>query len=301
MKKSLLLLALQLITPAHAEALDPLYDRIAEDLNAGRPLIIAGYYGLWHERAEDPERNLNWGTYYGHMRMLERVRKDKHARKNFRHWRWKRVFKRSQDAQPVRTLVYHQRVKPNAAWRKAGVKESFDAYLVMQAFTHQTAAGKAMTRHLRQASAPGLKLDDHLASGAGGLKGRTLALAEAQATGYFGHNFFYDYAGFDWDGLRRIEGSPERATGVFAVGCKTGRVPGFDELLGENVYALLYSKTLMAAEGYSTLALADGVLRRLDSKGMVKLGNASYRYFQKLGKPERRVGRPFVSQGHGLH
>lgn len=87
---------------------------------------------------------------------------------------------------------------------------------------------------------------------------------------------------------------------VFAVGCKTGTVPGFSKLLTRNAVAVLFSRSLMATEGYSTLALANGLTRALDSKEMVGLADRTYRYFQKLAKPDRRVGSAFVSHGYRL-
>ena len=191
---------------------------------------------------------------------------------------------------PLRTLVFHQRVRPNARWRKHGVTAPFDAYLVMEAYANREDAARAMTRNLRRAEGRELTLAD----------GTRVDVGAAQAAGYVGHNLFYDYPGFRWDGLSSIAGTPERAKGLFAVGCNTGRVPGFPELVDENVYALLMSRSLMAAEGYSTLAVTDALLRHATSKEAVRLGNETYRYFQTLGKP-RRVGRPFVSHGHGLY
>jgi len=270
--------------------IEPVYDRIAQDLQAGRPLVIAAYYGLWFDHNQNPDRNLNWGTYYGHARMMARVTRDRHIRRLYRHRHWQRVYADSADVDPLRTLVYHQRVKPNGRWRAAGVTTPFDAYLVMQAFASREEAAIRMTRTLRQSADHRLTLDD----------GVVIDVGAAQIAGYFGHNLFYDYDNFEWDGLRSIPGAPTAAKGVFAVGCKTGRVPGFNEVLGPNVFALLYSKTLMAAEGYSTLALTDGVLRHLDGRQMVAFGNRTYAYFQRLGKPDRRVGKPFVSHEYLL-
>lgn len=291
--RTLICLILLVATPAGAgqpQTLDALHDRIAADLKAGQPLIIAAYYGLWFTRNDDPERNLNWGTYYGHMRMMRRVQRDRHVRKNYRYAKWREVLAESQGEDPLRTLVFAQTVRPNRRWRRAGVTEPFQVYLVMQAFQSREEAARRMARNLRQDAGRALTLAD----------GTTLDVGAAQATGYFGHNLFYDHAGFRWDGFDRVVGTPERPKGVFAVACKTGRVPGFNDLIGENVRVLLYSRTLMAAEGYSTLSLAEGLIGRMTSKEFVRHANATYAYFQKLGKPERRVGRPFVSHGYKL-
>ena len=271
--------------------LDALYERIGADLKAGRPLVIAAYYGLWFDQNAEPDRNLNWGTYYGNARMMKRATTDKHVRKLYQHWRWRLVHEQVGETDPLRTLVFHQRIKPTSSWRAAGVTEPFDAYLVMQAFSSREDAAVAVARNLRQSVDRRLTLPD----------GTVLDVGAAQAAGYVGHNLFYDYKGFEWDGFGGVPGEVESPKGVFAVGCKTGRVPGFHELVTENVFVLLFSRTLMAAEGYSTLALADALVGRLSSAQMVALGNRTYAYFQQLGRPERRVGKPFVSHGHGLY
>jgi hypothetical protein len=222
---------------------------------------------------------------------MKRAAKDKHVRKLYRHWRWQLVHEQVGQKDPLRTLVFHQRIKPSSGWRAAGVVEPFDAYLVMQAFSSREDAAVAVARNLRQSVDRTVTLAD----------GTVLDVGAAQAAGYVGHNLFYDYDDFEWDGFGGVSGDVASPKGVFAVGCKTGRVPGFHELVTENVFVLLFSRTLMAAEGYSTLALADALVGRLSSAQMVALGNRTYAYFQKLGRPDRRVGKPFVSHGHGLY
>jgi hypothetical protein len=299
-RQSLFVLFLGLLMPVTASAQDDewrserslasFYDRTAEDLRAGKPLVITAHYGMWHVRADQPERNLNWGVYYGHARMMKRAASDAHIRKNYRHTDWKLVFERQGREDPIRTLVFTVTVTPNETWRTLGVAEPFPVYLVMHAYADQEAAALAATSNLRQDEGEAITLDD----------GTRLDTGAAQATGYFGHNFFYDYADFEWDGFDEVKGAPGRPKGVFAVGCKTGRVPGFDAWYGENVNVLLYSRTLMASEGYSTLALADGLIRHLDGAALADHANDTYRYFQKLSKPDRRVGKPFVSHADGL-
>lgn len=44
-----------------------------------------------------------------------------------------------------------------------------------------------------------------------------------------------------------------------------------------------------------------GLIHHLGSREMVDLADETYRYFQLLGQPARRVGRPFVSHGHRLY
>jgi hypothetical protein len=276
---------------ASAQGLDPFYARVAEDLSAGKPLVIVAHYGMWQVRADNPERNLNWGVYYGHATMMRRASRDTHIAKNYVFHDWKLIFEREGTLDPLRTLVFSQTVKPNKYWRAAGVTQPFTVFLVMYAHKNQEGAALAATKLMRQSLGESLTLDD----------GATLDTSAAQATGYFGHNFFYDYEDFRWDGLSKVSGEPSRTVGIFSVGCNTARVPGFDAWYGPNTAVLLYSKSLMASEGYSTLALMDGVLRHLSNRELVELGDRTYKYFQKLGKPDRRVGSPFVAQDHKLN
>lgn len=270
---------------------DGLYARIAEDLKAGRPLIVAAYYGMWFAHADQPERNLNWTGRYGHSTMLRRAGRNRHVRKLYRHTRWKLLLEERSEQDPLRTLVFGQTVRPNRRWRRLGVTKPFEVLLVMQAYASQVDAAVRMTHNLRRDSGRTLELSD----------GRRIDVGRAQATGYFGHNLFYDHADFEWDGLRTVPGRPSRPKGLFVVGCNTARVPGFPALIDRNVHALLLSRSLMASEGYSTLALVDGLLRGLGSRALVRLADDTYRYFQQLERPKRRVGKPFVSHDFRMY
>lgn len=280
-----------------ARPLAPFYERVAEDLRAGRPLVVVAHCGLWFTHEEEPERNLNWGTRYGHWRMLDRVHRGRapHVRKVYRHAAWKRVHETARDpgdpSQPLRVVVYHQRVRPNARWQALGVTEPFDQYVAILAWSERERAAVAAVSALRRDEGLVVPLDD---GGGGG--GATLDLGAAQAVGYMGHNPFYDYPAFDWDGLSRIEGTPKRAKGFFAVGCNTARVPGFSAIVGPNVHVLLMSRSLMAVGGYITLALTDSLARVHTSREMVQHADRTYRYFHLLDDPDDRVGQPFV--GH---
>jgi hypothetical protein len=276
--------------PLVERELDDLYARIGADLARGEPLVIHAYYGMWQVRPDEPERNLNWGGYYGHRTMMMRARKDKHIAALYAHHDWRLVYEEAQPTDPLRTLVFHQRVTPNEAWRAQGVREPFDVYLVMEAWQGQEQGAEAMTRHLRRSEGRVFKVEGRDAP---------LDTSSAHAVGYFGHNFFYDYEDFRYDGLDQITGQISAPTGVFVVGCNTARVPGFDRLLTPNAYALLYSRSLMASEGYSTLSLAEGLIQRMRSAQLVRHADKTYKYFQTLNKP-RRVGSPFVGQNYRL-
>ena len=285
------------------QSLDPLYTRIAQDLQAGRPLIVSAYYGMWHVRAKKPERNLNWGGRYGHAVMMKKSKKNKHVKKLYRYVNWKLVYEAQSTEMSkqntLRTLVFTQKIRVPKAWRKyftrsnnqKKIPRTMKVFLVMYAYESQEQAALDMVVNLRQNQDQIITFDDHT----------KIDVGQSQITGYFGHNFFYDYEQFEWDGFQQITGSVTQAKGVFAVGCKTARVPGFHTLITPNVHALLFSRTLMASEGYSTLALVDGILRAYSSEQLAKFANKTYKYFQKLERPHRKVGRPFVSHRYKMY
>lgn len=270
---------------AQEQSFEPLYHRIADDIKAGKPLIVVSHYGMWAVRNDQPERNLNWGVYYGHATMMKRAKKDRHIKKLYTHHKFKSVFATSQDSDPMRTLVFKTTVKPNKRWRKKGVEKPFDLYVVMKAYQDQEQAAVDSTQLSRGQNSETFVTDE----------GVELNTKDAQVTGYFGHNFFYDYEDFSWPGLADVSGEIAKPMGLFSVGCNTARVPGFDAWFETNAVPLLFSRSLMASEGYSTLALLDGLARHMNGVEMVKFADKTYAYFQKLGKPKRRVGKPFVS------
>lgn len=276
-----------------ARPLDPFYARLAEDLKAGRPLVVAGYCGLWFAHEDEPERNLNWGTREAHWRLFERiVRGGEPLGRRYRLTRWTRVHSTVSDADPVRVAVYRAEARPDRRWQALGVERPFPVYLALLAYTEREEAGVAAVRALRRDEGLRIALDD----------GGVLDLGrDAQAVGYLGHNFFYDHEDFGYDGLARIEGAPSRPKGFFAIGCHTARVPGFPEVVGPNVHVLLMSRSFMAVPGWPTLALVDGVARAQSSRELVDHADAAYRFYHHRYDPDERVGRPFVSHDHRMY
>src|SRR5690606_12150037 len=129
----------------------------------------------------------------------------------------------------------------------------------------------------------------------------TVDVGAAQVVGYFGHNLFYDYEDFDWDGLRDVPGRPPAPVGIASVAGKAARVPGFPELVAHNVFVLLLSRQLMSSEGYSTLSPAAGVIDAMSSEELVQHANETYRYWHTIGEPDKRVGRPFLSHDYLMY
>ena len=276
--------------------IEPLYTSIAADLQAGKPLLVAGYFGLSDPHLDDPEKNPCWGTYYGNARFMKRASGDVHAKKLFEFPGWTLLLEEENPADPVRTLVFHQRISPSKAWKAAGVEEPFDAYLVMQAFESRELAATHMAQALRASRGATVAL-----AGLEGSEPVRLNLGEAQVVGYIGHNFFFDYEDFYWDGFEPIKERPSRPKGLFVISCMSGRVPGFLTLLGHNVHVLLLSRYFISAEGYSLLSVVDGVLQRANSRQLVDLADHTYQYFHTLHHPEKKIYWPFLGQDFRLY
>lgn len=274
----------------YPESMDGLYERIAEDLKAGKPLIVTSYVGMWYKRDGDPERNLNWGSRDGHYTMLKRARKHGHTRESYRHHKWEQVLFEKHEEDPLRIAVFHHNVTPRKAWQELGVTEPFDMYLVMFAYQIREQAGLDMGRNLFAGKAQTLTLDD----------GTDLDLSQSQVMGYMGHNFFYDFEDFEYEPLTSLRKPLERATGLFAIGCKTGEVPGFLNLLDKNVHVVLFTHDFMAVEGHATLSLLEGLARKFSGKQIARLANRTYRSFRRLYDPESTPGRHYWSHDWGL-
>ena len=271
-------------------SLDGLYLSISDDLSEGKPLIVAAYYGMWYTRQDNPERNLNWGMRDSHYTMLKKARRDKNIRKMYRHRDWREVYFDKREGDPMRTAVFKQVVKPNGRWRELGVEEPIIIYLVMFAYQERQHAGLAMGRNLFSSEAPLIQLDD----------GSFLDVAATQVVGYMGHNFFYDFDDFSFPELTDLARPLARPKGLFAIGCKTGEVPGFTRLIRTNVHVVLFTHDFMAVEGHATLALADGLVRMMPGKRIARLANRAYAHFQKLYKPDSRPGTHYWSHDFGL-
>jgi len=208
MRAALLLVACSL-SPARAdEALDGLRDRVAEDLRAGRPLVVEAHVALCDNRVircgghglgdgDDLERNLYWATSGGMRGWMER-----------RGSPWKRVAILDGDGAILETRVWRKRVSPSEAWRKRGVRAPFDVFVVARAW-RGTAIDAALDAYVADLAAPApreVALPD----------GKTLAAGgAAQVVAWIGHNRFMDRDPYDWPPLP----AAARPKGTIAVAC----------------------------------------------------------------------------------
>ena len=182
-------------TAAHAEeaALDALYDDVARDLRAGKPLVVdvevalcdntiitCGGRGLGD--GDDLSRNLYWASDGGLRGWFER-----------RGSPWRRVERRGRDGDVLETVVYERSVAPGGAWRRHGVRAPFVVRVVAHGWR-----GRAIDGALDSFVS---RLDD----------------GDAQIVAYVGHNGGMDRETLAWPPPR----AGGRMRGFVAVACLT--------------------------------------------------------------------------------
>src|SRR5688572_8159678 len=117
--------------PAADAWLDGLYDRIAADLSAGRPLVVHAHVPLCSNEiircgghglgdGDNPDTNLYWSTSGGFRGWFRRqgsgwtlVKRQRHA-----------------EGDLVEEMVWKRRVAPGAAWKRRGIDRPFEVYVV---------------------------------------------------------------------------------------------------------------------------------------------------------------------------
>ncbi len=218
--------------------LDDLYDRVADDIKAGRPLVVhahvplcdndiirCGGHGLGD--GDSPRTNLYWSTSGGFKGWFGRKKSG-----------WKRVARSAHEHEDIlEVIVWKRRFRPDRAWRDRGVENAFDVYVVAYAWRGQ-AIVKAMDSYaadLFGATPRLVKLDDGSELRAGGA---------AQIVAYVGHNGWMDVTGYRWP--KPAKKGEARPKGTIAVACITADYIAADVSDHDRV-PLLMTKTLLFA------------------------------------------------------
>lgn len=281
-----LLLAPSIAEAAEADAwLDGLYDRVAADLRAGRPLVVEVLVPLCDNRqitcgghglgdGEDLERNLYWATTGG-----------------FRGWfgrrgsGWRRVHRDGGDGAGVlETLVWTRRFAPSEALRRRGVARPFDVYLVGHAF-RGGAIDDAVERFVADVfgGAPrSLRLEDGTALEVGGA---------AQVVAWVGHNRLMDRPPYDFAAARHAsKGAPRK--GVIAIACHTADYLAEDVPSKERV-PLLFTRDFLFAGSHSL----DGAVQAFAAGGDLAAirAAAAHAYADGEGKTFEHVRGAFTN------
>lgn len=199
-----LVLCAFLMTSAAAEAkrkpgaLDPLYQRIAEDLKKGKPLVMTVHVALCDNtiircggrgsgNGDVPRRNLYWGKA-GIPAWFTRARG------------YRRIFKDGGDGKKIlERVVLRRRVRrPSYAWRRLGVTKGFDLLVVALAYrgSHIDKATDAFVSQVLQQRGQTLKLEDGTSIEYGG---------KGHVVGYAGHNHLLDVLTYEYPSTTRTE------------------------------------------------------------------------------------------------
>ena len=273
----------------HQKSIAGFYDQMAEKIIAREPLIFAVYAGLWND-GKPPESNYHWGSKYGIYSMFDRAGNDPHIRQNYTHHQWTKIKFQKQANDPVRLAVFENEIQPNDFWKAKGVYSPFKIYVAFMAYTDLQDAGSDLVQNLEKSQAPIFTLDN-------GIK---LDLGGAVAAGYNGHNYYYDISRRmrSLGMVPKVKKMPAETKGVFVICCHSKNEYRQD-FVDENLYALAFTTSRMAPEGYNLLALFDGIAQGLDGGQLKDKMDKGYRLFQVMGG-QSTPGPLFVNHEVGL-
>ena len=213
----LLLVCLALPCPAQKpqKNIEELYERIADDLGRGKPLVLTAYVALCDNdfqgivkvknpkicNGEKPGSNLYWGTGGGLKGYLKNEG-------------WKNVlYKDTPNENLAVKAIWKRTFKPGKKLAQKGVSEKFDVYIVGLGYRgvkiRQAMIDfvKAVHRDRERTE----KLTDDLTLTCGGA---------SHLVGYIGHNYFLDITEADTKGIiKKAAGESKLPKGVFALSC----------------------------------------------------------------------------------
>ena len=259
-----LLVCAATVARADEPALDALYDDVARDLAAGKPLVVEVEVALCDNGiiscggrgpgdGDDLERNLYWATDGGLRGWFER-----------RGSPWHRVSRTGARGDILETVVYERSVAPEGAWRRRGVRAPFVVRVIANGWRGRAIDG-ALDRFVA-------RLDD----------------GDAQVVAYVGHNGWMDRDRLVWPAPR----ASGRVRGFIAVACLT-RDYLLRALTAPTRVPLLLTRDLLFA-GSHALDGAIGAFARGGTRADIRLG-ASRAYADGENKPLARVQTLFTN------
>lgn len=242
-------------------AADP---RIAADVRAGRPLVIAVMVPLCDNaqidcggtaagRPGDLARNLYWGAIFGQRRFFERKGSG-----------WARVDRSPGEGALLERAIYRRRV-PRGPWGGDGEVEQL---VVLQA-VHGGAIDEAVSRFWALATQGGeVRFDD-----AGAAR-----RARIHVAGYAGHNRLMDGVALPSAGAPAPGGAPIPS---FVMACASDAYFSAP-LRGAGSAPLVMTRALMAPEGYVIDAIARGLGENLPAAAVRARAVEAYATWQRL-------------------
>jgi len=198
--------------PAEERWLDALYGDVAEDLKRGQPLVAQVHVPLCDNDiircgnhrlgdGDSPATNLYWATSGG-----------------FKGWfgsvgGWKQIERKVTPEGPVlERIVWKKTLRPAPRWRRLGVRNRFDVYVVALAWRGEDIS-KAIDRYVADLYGDrdlAIQLADGTTIHAGGA---------AHVVAYVGHNGWMDLPPYDWKGAE--QSGTRRTKATIAVACLT--------------------------------------------------------------------------------
>ena len=266
--------------------LEGLYESVAVDLAAGKPMVVHAHVPLcsneiiWCGNAklgdgDNPRTNLYWATSGGFRGWFKRKSSG-----------WKRVYKgEHSDRDILEVMVWKRRVSPSRALRKRGVSDRFDLYVVAYAWRGSAInrAMKAYSKDLFGDRPRAISLPDGVELRAGGA---------AHVVAYVGHNGWMDVDTYDWAGFGKLHRKTAKPKGTIAVACITADyIAG--EVSADSRVPLLMTTSLMFAGAHSFEGAVRGFARGESLGGIRKSAVSAYAIGQD--KPEQRVRVVFTN------
>lgn len=261
--------------------LESLYDAVAVDLRAGRPLVVQVHVPLCDNRVlrcgghglgdgDAPRHNLYWGTSGGFVGWFGRKGSG---------WRLLHVDAGDGD-EVLERRVWRRRVVPGGAWRRRGVRQPFDVIVVALAW-RGTAIDAALEAYVADLYGGAPRVVDGVRAG-----------GAAHVVAYVGHNRWMDRDPYDFAAARRRGGAPARPKGTIAVACHTaaylaGAVPGPARV------PLLMTRDFLFAGAHSFEG-AVGAFADAGSYAAIRRAAAGA-YARGEGKEVRRVSGAFTN------
>jgi hypothetical protein len=249
--------------------IDPLYDRIAADLVARRPLVITVYVALCDNdsqgivpvknraicRGDDPANNMYWATRGGLAGYLKRAG-------------WQRVrTAESADGPVIVRSVWRSSLPAGGQLAERGIRGRVPVYIVGLAYRGREirTAMVDFFHAVHRDTALSIDLGNGASIAAGGA---------SHVVGYVGHDYFYD-TGEPETLLAEAGGDSARAKGAFALSCSGHRLirPGLER---SNVHILLLNRTLAFPGAWTVGGIAKGVALGQDGAGIRREAAAAF-------------------------
>ena len=241
-----------------------LYDRIATDVQAGRPVVATIYVALCDNDSQGivkvknrricngdrPQENLYWATAGGLSATLKNA-----------HWKQRSIAYFPTGDLAVKA-VWHKTFTPGGARRARGVKRPVDVFVIGLGYRGSRIA-VAMTDYLRA-----VNRDSEAGETVDGLSLRSGGLSHV--VGYIGHDYFYDV-----DDAKPLLGENQGDSvlhkGTFALSC-TGNQLIRPAIRRKNAHIFILNRTLGFPGAWTAEAIVASVA---DGKSMKEIFHAA--------------------------